>query len=423
MSTVSPWKHDFPIFASHAHPNLCYLDSAATCLTPKHVADAVYYYQCFSHANSHKGLYRLSAHVTELVEQARGKTSQFVNALSHDEIIFTSGTTEAINMVANSYLRPLLTQTNAKQKNIVISAAEHHANLIPWQQLCIQTGAQLRIVDLGLDGTVDLTKLAQLLDSDTVFCAVNHISNILGIANPIQKICQLAHKKNIPVLVDGAQAVLHGPVDMQKLGCDFYVFSAHKLYGPTGCGILYIKGEYQEQMMPAILGGGIVASVDYHQSEFISGALKFESGSHNVASIVGLVEALDYLQDISWLEVNQYLNKLSRYMQKSLNELDFIKPLMPELYHHATIKNATPSLASFSLKGVHCHDVASLLDNDDIAVRAGHHCVQPFHKKLGINASIRASVALYNGFEDIDRLIDGLTNAHQLMTVSDETSV
>lgn len=422
MSIVSPWKQDFPILSSRAQPNLCYLDSAATCLTPKHVADSIFHYQCFSHANSHKGLYQLSADVTEKVENARVKLAEFLGAERANNIVFNSGTTEGLNMLAFSFVEPLLIQAkndnNAAPKNIVISAAEHHANLLPWQRLSQQYQVELRVAPLDENGQMNLAMLATLLDNNTVILTFSHCSNVLGQFNPASKICRMARSKNIPTIVDGAQAVAHGPVNVAEIDCDFYVFSAHKFYGPTGCGVLYAKGELLEQMRPYHLGGGMVNRVDFNNSDFINGPLKFEPGSHNVSAIVGLVEAIDYLNDITWSEINHYIDNLSHYLYKSLSELSYFKPLLNSEFALASFKkNTRPSLYSFQLAGVHCHDVASLLDSEKIAVRAGHHCAQPLHKTLGVNASLRASLGIYNDFSDVDKLVNGLSYAHQLMAI------
>jgi len=421
MSIVSPWKQDFPIFSSHAHPNLCYLDTAATCLTPKHVAEAIFHYHCFSHANSHKGLYKLSASVTEKVEYARGKVAEFLGAQSSDNIVFNSGTTEALNLIAYSFLEPILIEAQLRHEsaNIVISAAEHHANLLPWQRLSQQYNAELRIIPLANDGTIDFTKIPTLLDKNTCLLAFSHCSNVIGKFNAVDKICRMARSKNIPTVVDGAQAISRGGVNVTTLDCDFYVFSGHKVYGPTGCGVLYAKLEHYERMRPFQLGGGMIDVVDFKQSQFINGPLKFEPGSHNVSSIVGLVEAIDYLNDITWSEINNYLDNLAMYLHKSLSELPYYQPLIKRLKSNVLVqKNEKyPSLLSFQLANVHCHDVASLLDNDNVAVRAGHHCAQPLHKMLGVNSTIRASLGIYNDFNDIDKLVAGLDHAHHLMAI------
>ena len=421
MSIVSPWKLDFPIFSSRGQPNLCYLDSAATCLTPKHVADAMFHYQCFSHANSHKGLYQLSASVTEKVEHARETMAEFLGAEHANSIVFNSGTTEALNLLAYSFVEPLLIKAKhdkSDQKNIVISAAEHHANLLPWQRLAQQYQADLRIASIDEHGQINLLSLSGLLDHNTVVLAFTHCSNVLGEFNPASKICRLARSKNIPTIIDGAQAVAHGPVNVKEIDCDFYVFSGHKLYGPSGCGVLYGKGDIFEQMRPYQLGGGMITSVDFNSTDYLKGPLKFEPGSHNVASIVGLVEAIDYLHYITWPEINKYIESISHYLFKSLSELNYFKPLIDrKILVNRFKKNKRPSLYSFQLEGVHCHDVASLLDSENIAVRAGHHCAQPLHKTLGINASIRVSLGIYNDFSDVDKLVNGLSQAHQLMAI------
>ncbi|WDE04128.1 cysteine desulfurase [Thalassomonas viridans] len=402
MHDLSPWKSDFAVFSQADNSELCYLDSAATCLTPHVVAQAMYRYQSFSHANSHKGLYRLSAGATELVEQARGQVAGFIGTGS-DELVFTHGTTEAINLVANSFVRPRLTADS----NIVISCAEHHANFLPWQRLCQQTGAELRVVSLTPQGLLDVEVLAALLDDNTSFIAISHISNVLGCVNPVERVCRLAREKSVPVLVDGAQAVGHGPLDVKALGCDFYAFSGHKLYGPVGCGVLFARAEHIEVMEPDTLGGGIVEQVSLAGTTFISGPMKFEPGSHNVAAICGLATAIGYIQDIGWPALVAYMNELSTYLHQELAALPFIEPLVP------TVSGAW--LSSFQCRGVHSHDVAGMLDGDDIAVRAGHHCAQPLHQYLGHKSSVRISLGLYNGRRDIDRLVASLKNTYQLL--------
>lgn len=417
MSTLSPWKQDFPIFLSHAHPHLSYFDSAATCLTPKHVADAMFHYQCFSHANSHKGLYQLSATVTEKVEHARERIAQFIGASNGNNITFNHGTTDALNLVAYSYVEPLLIEAKqqGKQSNIIVSAAEHHANLLPWQRLAEQYQAELRIAPLDENGLIDIAALSNMLDRDTRVVAVTHCSNVLGNIQPVEQICRIARNKNVATVIDGAQAISHGGINVNAIGCDFYAFSAHKLYGPTGCGVLFVKDGLIEQMRPYQLGGGVINTVSYQESDYISGPLKLEPGSHNVASIVGLVEAIDYLEDLSWSDINNYMENLASYLHKSLNELPFYRSLA---LNEATLINKTlPTLVSFQLDKVHSHDIASLLDSENIAVRAGHHCAQPLHKTLGVNSSVRVSLGLYNEFSDIDKLITSLATAHQMMAI------
>ena len=410
MHDLSPWKSDFAVFSHPDNSELCYLDSAATCLTPTAVAEAMHQYQSFSHANSHKGLYRLSAGATELVEQARALVAEFIGA-GADELVFTPGTTQAINLVANSFVRPRLhldkSADKSADKNIVISCAEHHANLLPWQRLCRQTGAQLRVAPLTREGVIDVAEFAALLDEHTCFIAISHVSNVLGVFNPVEELCRLARQHSIPVLLDGAQAVGHGPVDVKALDCDFYAFSGHKLYGPAGCGALFAKAEHIEVMEPDTLGGGIVEQVSLEETCFIKGPVKFEPGSHNVVAICGLAAAIGYIRDIGWAEILGHMDELSTYLHRQLAALPFIEPLIPP----------APGawLSSFQCRGVHPHDVAGMLDGDDIAVRAGHHCAQPLHHYLGHKSSVRVSLGLYNGREDIDRLVASLQNTYQLL--------
>lgn len=401
MRISSPWKVEFPVFEQQ--PTLTYLDSAATTLTPEVVAKSMYHYQCFSHANSHKGLYQLSANATQLVEDNRDKIARFIGASCGSEITFTSGTTEAINILAHSLVRPKL----APVHNIVISSAEHHANLLPWQKICRDIGAQLRIAPLNDLGVIDLALLEALIDENTVLVAINHVSNVLGTVNDIKAITALAHAKAALVLVDGAQAVGHMPVNVKQLECDFYVFSAHKMYGPTGCGVLWAKTDLMEGAEPYNLGGGIVNKVTFEHTSYITGAQKFEVGSRNVAAIVGLGAAIDFIENITWPEITAYYQLLSQHLYDGLKTIDEIKPLVP--------LQVDAILVSINVGHVHAHDVATILDDQNIAVRAGHHCAQPLHKLLGCKTSIRASLGLYNSAEDIENLIAGLKHSLALM--------
>ena len=417
MSNISPWKKDFPIFVPQAHPYLCYLDTAATCLMPKHVAEAMFHYQCYSHANSHKGMYQLSMTATEKVEQAREKVAGFIGAQHEQSIIFNSGATQGVNLVAYSFVEPLIIQALSKGErcNIVISAAEHHANLLPWQNLAQQYQIELRVAPLTSDGTIDLARLSALLDKQTCILAFTHCSNVIGKINAAEKICQLAKVKNIPTLIDGAQAVLRGNINVKAIDCDFYVFSAHKIYGPTGCGVLYAKPYLLEQMRPYQLGGSMINTVDFQHSDYLSAPLKFEPGTHNVAGIVGLVEAIDYMNDLSIKDINLYIDDLALYMHKSLRELPFFRPIVDG--HLTLMSHSMASLISFQCDDLQCQDVANLLDSENIALRSGQHCAQPLHKMLGVNSTLRVSLGLYNGYADIDKLVAGLIHCHQVMAV------
>jgi len=410
---LSPWQRDFPVFS--VQPQLTYLDSAATSLMPKTVADAMHYYQCFEHANSHKGLYPLSANATKTVENSRVKVADFIGANKPQEVIFTAGTTLAINQVAQGYVKQQVLNLAKKNRvaNIIISESEHHANLLPWQALAKEIGAELRIASISRFGTIDLNSLSNLLDENSVIVAVNHVSNVLGCVNPISDVCQIAHESTVPVLVDGAQAVGHLNVDVKQLGCDFYAFSAHKMYGPTGIGILYTKETYLDGMQPLIVGGGIVTRTSFVDNHLLPAPLKFEAGSHNVAAIVGLSAAVDYLSAISSIERQHYLQQLSSYLFSEINKLPFIRPLIS--LEHFTI---APSIYSFVVEGVHSHDVATFLGDENVAVRAGHHCAEPLHRKFSVNASIRVSLGLYNSHADIDCLVTSLHKSHRLLAIN-----
>lgn len=414
-SDITLGQQNFPVFS--LHPNLTYFDSAATCLTPKIVADAMHHYQCFEHANSHKGLYPLSANATEIVENSRKKVASFIGSANPQEIIFTSSTTQAINQVAQGYVKQQIEKL-AKQKrvaNIIVSAAEHHANFLPWQVLAKTLNAELRIIQLTSSGTLDLTFIAGLLDENSVLVAVNHVSNVLGTINPINRICQLAHECSVPVLVDGAQAVGHLNVDIKDLDCDFYAFSGHKMYGPTGIGILWAKPYYLTQMQPLILGGGIVAKTTITEHHLLPAPLKFEAGSHNVAAIVGLTTAIDYLTAITVETKQQHYEELSSYLLDKMKSLTYVKPLITHTFNHKMT-----TIFSFTMVGVHSHDVASFLAEQGIAVRAGHHCAEPLHQALNVKSSVRVSLGHYNSCSDIDRLVEALQQVNDLLSVKEE---
>ena len=360
-------------------------------------------------------MYSLSANATKLVDISRSKVVDFIGASMSQEVIFTSGTTSAINQVAQGYVKNRIIYLADKNRvaNIIVSESEHHANLLPWQQLAQELNAELRIVPINLVGTIELTSLSELLDDNTVVVAVNHISNVLGSINPIKELCQICHDKDVPVLVDGAQAVGHINIDVNELDCDFYAFSAHKMYGPTGIGILYAKEKYLDGMLPLIMGGGIVSKTTYTQSCLLPAPLKFEAGSHNVAAIVGLSAAIDYLSTISLIARKTYLQDLSTYLISEMNKLTFIRPLIS--FDGLVIM---PSVFSFVVDGVHSHDIATFLADDNVAVRAGHHCAEPLHRKFSVNSSIRVSLGLYNSHADIDCLIDSLQRSHQLLSIN-----
>ncbi|WP_448211369.1 aminotransferase class V-fold PLP-dependent enzyme [Colwellia sp. MEBiC06753] len=412
---TSRWKSDFTVltdnpiwsalpFSPSYQPTaaslpLHYLDTAATCLIPKVVAQASHHYQAHFHANSHRGFYPLSAILTEQVEKIRQQVADFFRAPSANNIIFTSGTTAAIHQVAHGYIKSLLTE----KSNIIVSAAEHHANFLPWQQLAQQTGAELKIIPVNDMGQMDLEVLAEQLNEDTAIITAFHTSNVLGTTNDITAIVKLARQFNAKVLVDGAQYVAHNPLDFQTLGCDFYVCSGHKLYGGNGIGVLIASDEGIAKMSPVILGGGMVERVTKDHSTWLSGTRKFEAGTLNTQALFGLSAALSYLADARINHAQNHIAKLSDYLLMRLNSIAEVSLLCP--------KGQASGIVAFNLNGIHSHDVASVLANDNIAVRAGHHCAQPLHQALGCNTSVRASLGLYNDKADIDALISGLERA------------
>lgn len=406
MHLHSPWKKDFAFLAEHLQGDVqpChYLDSAATCLVPEQVVKANTDYLRFSHANSHRGFYPLSAQLTERIEQVRQQVADFINAQSAENLIFTSSTTAAIHQIVQGYF----TDRTTTNSNIIVSVAEHHANFLPWQQLATDTGAELRVLPIDEHGQADLTILAEILDAQTVVIAINHLSNVLGTVNPIAKITGLAKKFNAKVVVDGAQFAAHHQVDIQALGCDFYVFSGHKLYGGNGIGVLYTSPSCMAEMQPVVLGGGMASYVDTKQSTWLSGNRRFEAGTMNSQAIISLASALDYLESARANDAKRYLQQLSAYLYQQLSRVTGVNLLLPQ------VKGT--SIISFTVDNIHSHDIASILAEHNVAVRAGHHCAQPLHKQLDKKSSIRVSLGLYNDSNDIDALIAGLVSAQRLL--------
>ena len=404
MKIISDWKKDFPLFSSTAHQDLHYFDSAATCLVPKIVAECSYHYLTQEHANSHRGIYQLSNNATVKVEQTREKIKDFIKAHYPKEIIFCSGTTEAINIIAKGFIKPKI---NANH-NIIISQAEHHANFLPWQMLCQQTGAELRVIRLNKNHVIDIDHLSSSIDTNTLLIAVNHISNVLGTTNPVKEICNIAKKNNVPVLIDGAQAIGHYDINVSDIGCDFYAFSGHKMYAGNSCGILYINKSHHDSFIPVTLGGGIVDKVTNEETRYVKSIQKLEAGTLNTGGIMCLSAAISYLNNIDKKEIKQYLNQVSTYLLNQLSQLSFIKLISPN--------DETASIIAFMMNGVHSHDVASILDSNNIAVRVGHHCAQPLHQYLGIKNSIRVSLGIYSQQEDIDELVSTLVSCHEMLS-------
>ncbi|PIV81580.1 cysteine desulfurase CsdA [bacterium CG17_big_fil_post_rev_8_21_14_2_50_64_8] len=386
-------RDDFPVFAD---PGLVYLDSAASAQKPAVVLDAMRAFDATSYANIHRGVYALSERATAAYEGARGKVRGFLHADADREIVFTRGATEAVNLVANSFARPRL----GPGDEILITHLEHHANIVPWQMVCAETGAQLRVAPINDRGDLDLDEFAALLGTHTRLVAFAHVSNALGTVNPVREMTALAHARGVPVLVDGAQAVPHLPVDVQDLDCDFYVFSGHKLYGPTGIGALYAKWEHLESMPPWQGGGDMILSVSFDKTIYAEAPRKFEAGTPNITGAVGLGAAIDYLTAIGWPAITAHEEDLEAYAEPQLAAIEGLRLI------------GTPAvragLFSFVMDGIHPHDVGTFLAADNIAVRSGHHCAQPVMERFGVPATTRASLGLYNTRADVDALVSAL---------------
>ena len=400
---VKKVRADFPILVSQVHGKpLVYLDNAATTQKPQAVIDAISHYYTHENANIHRGVHHLSQVATDSYEAARQTVQRFLNAADQREIIFVRGTTEGINLVAQTYGRANV----GAGDEIIISAMEHHSNIVPWQILCEEKGAHLRIAPINDDGELLLDKFEALLNAKTKLVAVAHISNALGTVNPIARIIELAHSKGVPVLVDGAQAAPHLPIDVRALDCDFYAFSGHKIYGPTGIGVLYGKRELLEAMPPYQGGGDMIRSVTFEKTLYNQLPYKFEAGTPHIAGVVGLGAALDYLSGLGLEAALAHEQDLLEYGTKALEAV-------PGLRLVGTAKEKAGVL-SFVMENIHPHDIGTILDQQGIAIRTGHHCAQPVMQRFGIPATARASLAIYNTRSDIDALVAGI---HKLKEV------
>jgi cysteine desulfurase/selenocysteine lyase len=412
--TASPYdvetvRADFPILAQERRPGvpLVYLDNAATSQKPLSVINTMDEYYRRYNANVHRGVHMLSEAATAAYEEARIKVRRFINASSKREIIFTRGTTEGINLVAQTWGR-----TNLKRGDVVVSTVmEHHSNIVPWQILAAEKGFTLRFVPVLADGTLDLDVLARYLRDEPVkLVTVMHVSNVLGTINPVDQIAQMAHEAGALILVDGAQSIPHMPVDVQALDADFLVFSGHKMCAPTGIGVLYGKRALLDAMPPWMGGGDMIARVRLDGSTWNELPYKFEAGTPSIAEAIGLGAAVDYLTTLGMEHVHQHEKTITAYALDRLSEV-------PGLTLYGSDPSKKGAVAAFSLKGIHPHDVAQLLDSEGVAVRAGHHCAQPLHDHLGISASARASFYLYNTLAEVDRLIDAIDRAKAAFAV------
>jgi cysteine desulfurase/selenocysteine lyase len=397
---VKKIRADFPILKEKIHGKpLVYLDNGATSQKPQVVIDALNRYYSTGNSNIHRGVHFLSERATEAYEVARQKIKGFVNAQSEQEIIFVRGTTEAINLVAQSYGRSFLHEGD----EIIVSAMEHHSNIVPWQMLCEQIGARLRVIPINHDGEVVLDEYRRLLGDKTKLVSVTHVSNALGTIVPVKDIVRLAHERNVPVLLDGAQAVPHLQVDVQKLGCDFYAFSGHKLFGPTGVGILYGRAELLDKMPPYQGGGDMISLVTFEKTHYNVLPYKFEAGTPHIAGGIGLGTAIEYLAGLDWERVAAHEHDLLSYATSALSSIDGLRII-------GTAKEKA-GVISFVFDHIHAHDVGTILDQEGVAVRAGHHCAMPVMQRFGVPATTRASFALYNTRDEIDVLVRGIQRA------------
>ena len=394
---VAGVREDFPILKTMVHGKpLVYLDNAATSQKPQAVLDTLNRYYTEENSNVHRGIHYLSEQATQDYEEARSKIRRFLNASDEKEIVFVRGTTEGINLVAQSYGR----QNIGQGDEIIISAMEHHSNIVPWQMLCQEKGAQLRVIPMNDDGEILMDEYEKLLGPKTKLVSIVHISNSLGTVNPVEQVIQMAHGRGVPVLLDGAQSVPHLPIDVKKLDCDFLVFSGHKLYGPTGIGVLYGKADLLESMPPYQGGGDMIKSVTFEKTTYNSLPYKFEAGTPNIAGTIGLGAAIDYVTGLGMERTLAYEQELLEYGARRLSSISGLR-----LVGTAKEKGG---ILSFVMDGVHPHDIGTILDSEGIAIRAGHHCTQPVMERFGIPATARASLAFYNTKEEIDALVKGI---------------
>jgi len=394
---VARIREDFPLLKQTVNGKpLVYLDNAATSQKPQSVIDALVRYYTTVNSNVHRGVHTLSQLATDDYEAARSKARKFINAAEDHELIYVRGTTEGINLVAQTFGR----QNIGQGDEIIISCLEHHSNIVPWQILCGEKGAQLKIAPINDSGELLIDEYEKLLSPRTKLVSIVHQSNALGTINPMETIIEMAHNRGVPVLVDGAQSAPHMAIDVQQMGCDFFVFSAHKLFGPTGIGILYGKSEYLNAMPPYQAGGEMIRSVSFEKTTYNVLPHKFEAGTPNIAGAIGLGAAIDYLNDLGMEKINSYEKELLDYGTDCLSRIEGLQII-------GTAKEKG-GILSFVLGDIHPHDIGTILDTEGIAIRTGHHCAQPVMQRFGIPATARASLAFYNTKAEIDSLVEGI---------------
>ena len=395
----------FPALAQTVYDDvpLTYLDNAATSQKPQGVLDRLERYYAQENSNVHRGVHRLSQQATDAYEGAREAIATLINAPDARQVIYTRGTTEALNIVASSFGRSVLHEGD----EVIVSEMEHHSNIVPWQMACDATGASLRVIPVTDDGELEMEAFRDLLNERTRIVAITHISNALGTINPVEQIIREAHQHDVPVVIDGAQSVPHRPVDVQALDADFYAFSGHKMFGPTGIGVLYGKAEHLEQMPPYQGGGDMIDQVSFEKTTYDELPHKFEAGTPHIAGAIGLGAAAEFLQELDWDAVHRHEDDVLTYATDRLQALDGVTLI-------GTAREKA-SVLSFVLDDIHPYDAGTVLDRMGVAVRTGHHCTQPLMKRLGIPGTIRASFALYNTRADADRLVDGLEKVRQML--------
>jgi cysteine desulfurase/selenocysteine lyase len=398
------YRADFPLLARHVHGKpLVYFDNANTAQKPLAVIAAVDRYYREYNANVSRAVHTLGEEATSAYEATRDKLAKFVNASSRDEIVFTSGTTQAINTVAYSFALPLLKPGD----EILVTTMEHHANIVPWQLVCERTGAKLKVAPITPAGELIVERFIELLTPRVKLAAVVHVSNVLGTVNPVRELARACRARGIPLLVDGSQAAPHLPIDVQALGCDFYVLTGHKLFGPTGTGMLWARREWLEAMPPFFGGGEMIRMVSFEKTTFADPPHKFEAGTPNIAGVIGLGAALDYVDAIGRGNIAAYERELLAYATAALKTVPGLR-----LFGEARDKAA---VLSFLIDGIHAHDLATLLDHEGVAVRSGHHCAHPLMQFFGVPATARASLAFYNTRDEVDRFIEAIARVRKLL--------
>lgn len=404
MIDIEKIRSDFPILNKKIYDKpLVYLDNAATTQKPFAVLNKTRKFNKSINSNIHRGAHYLSEQASSAYENARKTVKEFINARSVNEIIFTRGTTESINLLADSFGNTYVEEGD----EIIITEMEHHSNIVPWQVLCKKKGAYLKVLPLDENGEILIDKLQDLINVKTKLISICYVSNALGIINPVAEVIRIAHQNNIPVLIDGAQAIQHLPVDVQDLDCDFFAFSGHKLYAETGIGVLYGKERWLEEMLPYQTGGGMITSVSFDETKFAGLPQKFEAGTANYMGAISLAAAIDYIQTIGVKNILLHEKELMNYIVERLNKLD-----------NLTIYGNSPDKCgalSFNLNGIHPYDAGMILDKLGIAIRTGNHCAEPIMRRLGIGGTIRASFAMYNTHEEIDMLINGINKVREML--------